>query len=295
MCVQSICDASPLQLFRDSVYTVDSLAPAGVMTPAGMSEGAVPAVKHEKKEPNYDVGGFADFRARATDSSLSQYEKIGFPDGYRAGQAPAIVADIASKLTNLDAQNQRVLDVGAGCSDLPSALMQYCRARSSNIVLVDSSEMLDLVPDQPNAQKVVGRFPECRDQIQAVHQAYDAILVYSVIQYVFAEGNLWAFVEGLASLLAEGGQLLIGDIPNASSRKRFLSSATGQAYHRKHFGTDELPRVEFNRPEPGLMDDSVTFAILARMRAAGYEAFVMPQALNLPMAGRREDILIRKL
>jgi hypothetical protein len=31
------------------------------------------------------------------------------------------------------------------------------------------------------------------------------------------------------------------------------------------------------------------------MRAAGYEAFVMPQAPNLAMAGRREDILIRKL
>lgn len=252
-------------------------------------------MKHEKKEPSYDVGGFAEFRARATDSSLSQYQKIGFPDEYRAGQAPLIVADIVSKLTNLEAQHQSVLDVGSGCSDLPLALIQHCQARHSTIVLVDSPEMLGQVPERPNARKVAGRFPDCRDQIAAIHQAYDAILVYSVIQYVFAEGNLWAFVDGLASLLAEGGQLLIGDIPNASSRKRFMSSPTGQAYHRKYFGSDEQPRVEFNRPEPGQIDDSVTFAILARMRAAGYEAFVMPQAPNLAMAGRREDILIRKL
>lgn len=252
-------------------------------------------MKHEKKEPTYDIGGFAEFRARATDSSLSQYEKIGFPDAYRAGKAPLIVADIASKLTNLDADHQSVLDVGSGCSDLPLALIQHCQARNSDIVLVDSPEMLGLVPDQPNARKVAGRFPECRDQIEAIHPAFDAILVYSVIQYVFAESNLWAFVDGLASLLADGGQLLIGDIPNTSSRKRFLSSPTGRAYHEKHFGADAQPRVEFNRPEPGLIDDSVIFAILARMRAAGYEAFVMPQASNLAMAGRREDILIRKL
>jgi hypothetical protein len=37
----------------------------------------------------------------------------------------------------------------------------------------------------------------------------------------------------------------------------------------------------------------VIVAILSRARAAGADAYVVPQAPNLPMANRREDILIR--
>jgi hypothetical protein len=52
--------------------------------------------------------------------------------------------------------------------------------------------------------------------------------------------------------------------------------------------------MHFNRLEPGQMDDSVVLALLARARAQGFHAWVMPQAVDLPMANRREDILIRK-
>jgi len=52
--------------------------------------------------------------------------------------------------------------------------------------------------------------------------------------------------------------------------------------------------VHFNRLEPGQMDDSVVLALLARARAQGFHAWVLPQASELPMANRREDILIRR-
>jgi len=52
--------------------------------------------------------------------------------------------------------------------------------------------------------------------------------------------------------------------------------------------------VSFNRLEPSVMDDSVVFAVLARARAQGFHAWVVPQAVDLPMANRREDILIRR-
>jgi hypothetical protein len=44
--------------------------------------------------------------------------------------------------------------------------------------------------------------------------------------------------------------------------------------------------------EPGQLDDGVILGLIARMRNAGFNAFVLPQRADLPMATRREDILI---
>jgi hypothetical protein len=122
----------------------------------------------------------------------------------------------------------------------------------------------------------------------------DAIVAYSVIQYVFAEGNLWDFIDRCLSLLNDGGEIFLGDIPNVTMRKRFFSSSDGVRVHQAYTGKQEVPEVVFNRPEPGRIDDSVVLSVLARARAAGYHAWVLPQGEALPMANRREDILIRK-
>ena len=247
-----------------------------------------------KQPTNYDVRGYADFRKRAADSSLSVHEKIGFPDEYRAGKAPLILADIESKITNLRRTDGCVLDIGAGCSDLPAGLIDLCAKQRHRLVLVDSSEMLDLLPDRDHVVKVRGSFPGCFDQIASIETRYSGILIYSVIQYVFAESSIWAFVDTAASLLADGGQMLIGDIPNASFRKRFLSSEAGEAYHRAHFDPQTRPQVQFNNLEIGAIDDSLVLAIVAHLRASGFDAFVLPQSPDLPMANRREDVLVRK-
>jgi len=119
-------------------------------------------------------------------------------------------------------------------------------------------------------------------------------VAYSVVQYVFAEGNVFQFLDTCLGLLGHGGELLIGDVPNQTMRKRFFASPLGAATHRRHTGGDEPPEVHFNRLEPGQMDDSVVLALLARARAQGFHAWVLPQASELPMANRREDILIRR-
>lgn len=241
---------------------------------------------------NYDVRGFEEFRQRARNSALSPNEKVGFPESYRAGKTHLIFADIISKLPLLSAEKKRILDVGAGCADLPISLIELCAEKLHLLVLVDSKEMLAPLPNGPGVKKVAGAFPNCIDSVKAVASSFDAILVYSVAQYVFAEANLWSFVDSLAALLAEGGHLLIGDIPNISKRKRFLASEQGRSYHAKHFDSSSPPRVDFNQLEVGLMDDSVVLGIVARMRSAGFDAYILPQDPALPMANRREDILI---
>jgi hypothetical protein len=50
--------------------------------------------------------------------------------------------------------------------------------------------------------------------------------------------------------------------------------------------------VRFNTQNPGQIDDGVVLGLLMRMRQAGFQAFIVPQAAALPMANRREDMLI---
>ena len=236
---------------------------------------------------------FAGFRELATADGLSQFERIGFPDSYRDGYEAAIFRDVCRKLTNLDRRGQTVLDIGCGCSDLPLLLADTSGRQGHALVLCDSSEMLSHLPDEPFVRKATGCFPTDHGPLIAEYTGrVDAILVYSVLQYVFVERSVFDFVDACLSLLAPGGQLLIGDVPNASKRRRFFASAAGVRHHQSFTGTDEVPPVTFNAVERTMIDDAVVLAILSRARAAGFDAYVVPQAPDLPMANRREDLLI---
>jgi 2-polyprenyl-3-methyl-5-hydroxy-6-metoxy-1,4-benzoquinol methylase len=241
----------------------------------------------------FDPLSFDGFRALAAADGLSRHERVGFPDSYREGYEPAIFRDVRAKVTNLDRRGQVVFDIGCGCSDLPLLLADTCRRQGHTLVWCDSAEMLAHLPDGPGIRKAAGQFPQ--DVNDVVHEfagRVDAVLTYSVLQYVFVERPLFEFVDACLALLAPGGQLLIGDVPNASKRKRFFASAAGAACHRRFTGTDEVPPVAFNIPEPGKIDDAVVLSVLGRARAAGFDAYVVPQAPDLPMATRREDVLI---
>lgn len=236
--------------------------------------------------------GFEDFRKLASDSSLSKYEKIGFPDGYRAGHENAIFADICQKLTQLTTPGHRVLDIGPGCSDLPFMLIQLCEKMGNPLTLIDSQEMLSLLPDAPGIEKVAALFPHCPELIERLAGQVDAIICYSVLQYALIDTAMYRFIDSALQCLAPGGQLLLGDIPNVSKRKRFFASDTGIAFHRAFMQTHEAPEVHFNRIEFDQIDDAIVFSILQRARAQGFDAYVLPQHPALPMANRREDILI---
>src|SRR5688572_13757193 len=80
---------------------------------------------------------FEDFRRMATDGSLSKYEKIGFPDSYRAGAENEIFEDIVAKSPALGAKNKTALDIGPGCSDLPRLLIAFCARQDHELLLVD--------------------------------------------------------------------------------------------------------------------------------------------------------------
>lgn len=237
---------------------------------------------------------FADFERMAQDPALSAHEKIGFPDSYREDFEAAIYADIASKLPKLAQRGLNVLEIGPGCAGLPRMLMADCAQRGHALVLVDSAAMLAQLPDAPGVTKVVGFYPECRAALAPWAGRFDVILCYSVFHYIFVEASFWRFIDCSLELLAPGGQMLIGDIPNVSKRKRYFSSLAGVRFHQQFMHTTDEPAVDFVAVESDKIDDAVILGVVMRARAQGCDAYWLPQADSLPMANRREDIVILK-
>ena len=243
---------------------------------------------------SFESLGFDDFRRMAQDDSLSPNEKIGFPESYRQGYEPAIYADIKAKLPNLLDRGKNVLDIGPGCAELPRLLIDGCAQAEQSLVLVDSAEMLAGLPDAPHVTKIPGFYPDCRASLNPWIGTFDAILCYSVFHYVFIEAQFWRFIDYSIELLAPDGRMLIGDIPNVSKRKRFFSSENGVLFHQAFMQTDERPEVNFMSVETDKIDDAVLMGVVMRARSQGCDAYWLPQPPSLPMANRREDIVIHK-
>jgi len=238
---------------------------------------------------------FEDFKPLAKDNSLSKYEKIGFPNDYRSGKEENIFQDIINKLGIKKKQNQIFLDIGPGCSDLPHLIQDFCEVHSCKVLLVDSKEMLDLLPDRENNTKFTGPFPDAVPELLTNYQnSIDYILTYSTLMCVFYDGCIYKFIDAAVSLLKTGGKLLIGDVPNISKRKRFFSSEAGIRFHKEFMKTDTNPEVHHSQLEIGQIDDGIIMGIIQRYRGFGYDAYLLPQNDTLPFYNRREDILIVK-
>lgn len=238
---------------------------------------------------------FADFRKLAMDDTLTRHEKVGFPNSFREGKEKVILEDILKKLTRLEHEKQTVLDIGSGCSELAISLIQFCKAKQHQLILIDAPEMLDQLPNESFIKKVPACFPDdCRALIAEQQNKIQVILTYSVIQIVYANANVFDFIDSCLMMLDHQGQFLIGDIPNASSRKRFLSSPQGIAHHQQYYDAESIPDVVHFNIDHKQMDDAVILSVLMRSRNAGFNAYLLNQSPELPMSNRREDLLIIK-
>lgn len=249
----------------------------------------------EEKQKKLSVLNFDTFRQLAKDPELSKYERIGFYNSHREGREQAIFDDILAKVNNIHKKDQKVLDIGPGCSDLPHLIIEHCNQHNQELWLVDSDSMLAQLPDDKDLHKHEGAFPKDVPQLcQDMQGQFDVIITYSVYQYVVEFDNPLEFLDTALSLLAPGGQLFIGDMPNASKRNRFFSTDAGVAFHQKNNNTTDKPSVDHLGLQHGKMDDSTVFMMMQRARAAGFESYLLPQPAHLPMANRREDLLIVK-
>ena len=238
---------------------------------------------------------YDDFKTLATEEGLSPYERVGAPDSYYEGRQDAVLQDIRTKLPKLESPGRRVVDIGCGCGPLVFQLISFCKEMGHLYVLVDSDEVLARLPDEPHVRKVIGQFPqESAASLSDLAGNADVVIAYSIFHYVVLDTNPFDFLDRALNLLAPGGQLLVADIPNQSMRRRFFSSETGKAFHRDFTGKDTDPEVVFNTLEFEKIDDRVLIGLLTRARAAGFDAYLVPQRPDLPFANRREDLLCRR-
>lgn len=237
--------------------------------------------------------GYDSFRKLAKDPNVNQHERVGFPASYRENKIDCIFNDILNKITHLNLEKIRFLDIGPGWSELTKKVLDHCEQKGHEVVLIDCPEMIDLIPSYSNVTKIAAKFPEEIQNIENLGK-FDAILTYSVIQYPFVDANIFNFIDLAVSLLKREGQFLAGDIPNMSMRKRFLASETAKIYHEKFYAHkgEILPTPVFNQIELEQIDDGVLIGILMRLRMGGFHAYLIPQAAELPMSNRREDLLV---
>lgn len=233
---------------------------------------------------------FDDFKNRAKDIKLTPSEKVGFPESYRKGKELLILEDIIKK-THLS-KSQRVLDIGCGCSELTNLLKRYCEANEINLFLNDSHEMLSQLnfSNSKNIKLIPGKFPDILDN-KPFEKNFDVILIYSVIQYVFNDGNMYSFIHNCLSILNKGGVILIGDIPNISSRDRFIKSDEGKKFIKSE---QEDTNVKIIHQNYERIDDSIVLSLMQRFRNFDCETYLLPQPDDLPFGNRREDIIIKK-
>ena len=239
---------------------------------------------------------FEDFIPLVNDRGLSKYQKIGFPDDYREGKEAFIFEDIVRKIDfDFESKGKIFLDIGPGCSELPLMIQELCGKTETQLLLVDSKEMLDQLPDKEFVIKYEGFFPDAVPDLINSHQnKIDYIVAYSNLHSIFYDRCIYKFIDAALSMLKPGGKMLIGDIPNGTKRKRFFSSDTGIEFHKEFMKTNQDPVVTHYELEPGLIDDAVIISILQRYRHFGFETYLLPQNARLPMYNRREDILICK-
>jgi hypothetical protein len=234
------------------------------------------------------------FRAMASDPALSPHERSGFPDSYREGAEAAILADIEAKLPALSGRGATIVDIGCGANPLALAIRDLCAQRDHDLVLIDSPEVLAHHADSARVHTLPGRFPDVPELFERWASACDAVIAYSVVQYAFVDASVFSFADSILQLLRPRGRALLGDVPNASMRRRFLASEAGREHHRSYTGSDADPPIHWPTLPLGEPDDAVTLALLARARDAGFHAWVMPQPPALPMANRREDLVFER-
>lgn len=240
------------------------------------------------------IKGFEDFRVLAKDQSLSKYEKIGFPNSFRASKEGLIFQDICSKLPHILSLDKVILDIGPGCSEIPLMLMDLCEKNKHHLLFADCEEMLRLLPSRSGISKFPGFFPSSAPDIVSSVGRVDAILCYSVFHYIYVDIDYFLFLDVCLDLLNDGGQILLGDIPNLDKRNRFFSSKNGISFHQAYMNTADMPKLVINSAELNAIDEKVLDGIVGYARSRGCDAYIVPQPEFLPMANRRDDLIIRK-
>jgi len=235
---------------------------------------------------------------RLADSELSHTVKSG---RYRiqADKEPYLIKDIINKL-ELD-PSDRLLEIGCGTGNLLIPL-SFMVSKGTGIDHPDVVAGLSKRFNDPKLRLIGIDFLDyCPERIEN----YEKILINSVLPALSDKLEAFRFIDKAASLLAPGGRMLLGDIANLDKKRRFTDTNFGKNFDEEW--NDRVAsldgRVEEDKASQILdQDDTILvpndefiLELLARFRRPGWEAYCLPQHVNLPFGHTREDVLVTRL
>ena len=219
------------------------------------------------------------------------------------GKGTAIWRDIRRKL--LPRSGETLLDIGCGFGEVTIQILGVAASQGLSVTLVDIEEVIARISVEfrkklpPDTKLVAGIFPQDMGRrLMNQRRGYDCILAYSVLHYTDRPKE---FISSAVRLLAPGGRLLIGDLPNVDRKGRFLASEYGRKFEARYRGVpvSTLPLyksaedyVREAKRQNRRINDALVLWAGKRFRKSGFDVFVLPQSANLPFSHTREDLLI---
>ncbi len=204
-----------------------------------------------------------------------------------------IFIEVISKL-EVNAQD-KLLDIGCGSGNLYIPLSFVCK----QITGIDHEACLGKLRSRytnlNNTILVPGNFLD-----MSIGNKFDKVLCYSVLQYLADAREVTLFVKKALNLLVPGGKALFGDIPNTSTKKRFLDSRSGSKFSEEWNSSTQKnkigdAKIEIEEDNDVVkFDDELVLEILKQTRSIGYHSYVLAQSPHLPFGHTREDIIVDK-
>lgn len=233
---------------------------------------------------------FENFARAAAQTDLPDTEIAGrYP--FQAVAERRILGDVVAKLALQP--TDRLLEVGCGPGNLLIPL-SFLVDQASGIDNAPAIQRLQQrAPQATNLSGLAGNFLE----MDLAGQRFDKILVYSVLHYLASEEEAFRFVDRCLRLCAPGGRILFGDLPNRDRKRRFGNSEAGRAVRADWDAQVAQAGSHAFDSLPGdnaliAIDDALLLALLAHIRGQDCEAYLLPQPLDLPFGGSREDLLV---
>lgn len=212
--------------------------------------------------------------------------------GRHAFQKEAERKILSDLLVKLDLKaTDALLEIGCGPGNLLVPLSGFCAKAAGIDNEAAITRLKNRFATDTDITCMSGNFLEMN--LPAAH--FDKILIYSVLMCLSSRDEVLNFIERALSLLQPGGRMLLGDLPNVSKKSRFVNSTSGQVIAKNWAELIKDVRAPMEIAKDNNLvtfNDSLILDLMAFIRDKGFESFLLPQPLDLPFGGSREDILV---